>query len=664
MASTGNVFPGTGSTVDRAGSSAWNTPGSITADDASTSGTAAAVPSDYLLASNFDFSAIPNNVAIRGFTVRVEMSETGSGSSNYVVQLITDTAPTLVGAVSGTITVTTGPTISTTGSIADLWGATLTAAQVKNSGFGVALWSTDTINSLQCDFITVAVEWTDVPNAWDAWQYFRRRRNVTNRRRPLGSPLSSASSPSPVVSADRSLEQAFRTVSLRSRRHQSVGWLAALTAQPVAQTPAVSAWLAPAVRKRRDTVRRLLVVEHAPVERYTPPSIAWSDPPKVVRVDFRRTLQTLAAQVELPPTVAPPTAQNFPAWTAVQLPATLQARRLLGVTEHNVYPETPKPEPELCARTPTGLHKRKATHRRLLRAGLDSYPTAVVADPSVDRTLEATFVTRTLRSRKLQRLPDFVAAAPAAPQVSEAPLPAWAEQRATYRPSHRTHRQVGQLDSYPVTPAQQVPPIAAVPPRALKRRKSREGLFLGGGGVVQSRAQAQYPSWATRTLPKRKSLKRTRLSAAGLPSAPGTPAVGAQPVTAWRQPRQHRIEHSRRLLPAAPQITYPVTQVGIVGFVVETDTALAITGTKTRVVGLSTETDSALALTGLKTRAAGLSTETDSALAIGRSKTRVVEIPFEVDSALTITGVATTAEEPERTRRGPFRGMPVHFGGR
>lgn len=162
MPGTGNIFPGTGASVDRAGSTAWTNPGNVVSDNATD--TTSAVPTDYLVCSNFDFSSVPDDAIIAGITVRVEASETGTGSSNYIPRLISDTTPTLIGSAKGAVTVSgTTKVISTNGGITDLWGATLTPAIVKNSGFGVAIWSTDTTNTLAIDYVTIAVEYHKAP---------------------------------------------------------------------------------------------------------------------------------------------------------------------------------------------------------------------------------------------------------------------------------------------------------------------------------------------------------------------------------------------------------------------------------------------------------------------------------------------------------------------
>lgn len=161
MASTGNVFPTAGANVDRSGNAAWSSPSNVTSDNGSD--TSVAVPSDYLVCSGFGFT-IPAKATIQGVTVRVEASETGTGNSNYIPQLISATTPTLIGSAKTAVTVNgTTPTVSTNGSTSDLWSATLTPAIVNAAGFGVALWSDDTTNTLSVDFVTIAIEYVELP---------------------------------------------------------------------------------------------------------------------------------------------------------------------------------------------------------------------------------------------------------------------------------------------------------------------------------------------------------------------------------------------------------------------------------------------------------------------------------------------------------------------
>jgi len=163
MPSTGDVFPTAGASVDRAAATAWTNPGNVVSDNATDA--TAAVPTDYLVTSAYGFS-IPAGATILGVTVRVEASETGSGTSTYVPQLHSNTTPTLIGAAKSPVTVS-GATkvISSNGGVADLWSATLTPAIVNDAGFGVSLWSTDTTNTLAIDFITIAIEY-EIPSVF------------------------------------------------------------------------------------------------------------------------------------------------------------------------------------------------------------------------------------------------------------------------------------------------------------------------------------------------------------------------------------------------------------------------------------------------------------------------------------------------------------------
>jgi hypothetical protein len=166
VASTGNVFPTTAAAVDRAGNTAWTNPGNVVSDN--TTDATVTVPSSYLVTSGYDFSSIPDNATIVGVTVRVEASESGTGNSDYIPQLHTSTTPTLVGSAKSAVTVNgTTKVVSTSGGTADMWGTSLTVAQVKNSGFGVTIWSTDSTNSntLAIDYVTIAIEYL-VPKAF------------------------------------------------------------------------------------------------------------------------------------------------------------------------------------------------------------------------------------------------------------------------------------------------------------------------------------------------------------------------------------------------------------------------------------------------------------------------------------------------------------------
>jgi hypothetical protein len=186
MSTAGPNLAGAGASVDRASATAWTTPGNITADDASTA--SAAVPTDYLVASSFGFS-IPPGANILGVTVEVQAHETGTGSSNYVVQLHSATTPTLIGSSKNSATVTgTTPTTQSFGGASDPWGASLTPTIVNDTGFGVSLWSTDTTNTLLVDFIRITIEYSELGGEdGDTWE-------GGVAQRPVAGPIARAAS--------------------------------------------------------------------------------------------------------------------------------------------------------------------------------------------------------------------------------------------------------------------------------------------------------------------------------------------------------------------------------------------------------------------------------------------------------------------------------------
>jgi hypothetical protein len=159
MASTGNVFPGTGSSVARSTATAWTTPTNIGSDNASDATcNSGASGSAYLVASNFNFASIPSDATVLGFTVRVEASEHSAGTETLNAQLQGSTAA-LVGSSKTANISGTGKTVYTYGGAADVWGTSLTVAEIQDSDFGVRLWFT-TAHDVRIDYVTVAVEYS------------------------------------------------------------------------------------------------------------------------------------------------------------------------------------------------------------------------------------------------------------------------------------------------------------------------------------------------------------------------------------------------------------------------------------------------------------------------------------------------------------------------
>lgn len=139
MPSTGAIIAGTGASLAGIGTVAWGTPGNITASDDTRASCAGAVVSNWLVATNFDFSTIPNDAIILGVTGTAEASYSGGTGVT-----ITSASFVVGGAVVGTAkTLTTAVTTSdasyTVGSASDLWGYAITPAVLKVSTTGFAI---------------------------------------------------------------------------------------------------------------------------------------------------------------------------------------------------------------------------------------------------------------------------------------------------------------------------------------------------------------------------------------------------------------------------------------------------------------------------------------------------------------------------------------------
>jgi hypothetical protein len=167
---TGDVFAGTGENVDRSGLTAWTSPTEIVSDNGTDATCNAGSGSDYLVARNFNFAAIPDGSAIDGVLVKVQASEHSTGTEALLAQL-QDESGALVGsskatANEGAISGTT-KAIYSWGSISDRWGANglLTTAVVKDADFGVRFWFT-TSHDIRIDYVTMQIEYTLPVELW------------------------------------------------------------------------------------------------------------------------------------------------------------------------------------------------------------------------------------------------------------------------------------------------------------------------------------------------------------------------------------------------------------------------------------------------------------------------------------------------------------------
>lgn len=158
MANTGNVFPGTGANDAGIGATAWVNPGNVTADDTTDSTCTAAASSQYLVAKNFNFAAVPANATITGIVVRIEASESSTGAETLNARL-QDEGGALTGSGKTASINGTSKTVYTYGTTSDVWGATPTGNKVHDIDWGVRFWYT-TAHNMAVDFVTMQLEYT------------------------------------------------------------------------------------------------------------------------------------------------------------------------------------------------------------------------------------------------------------------------------------------------------------------------------------------------------------------------------------------------------------------------------------------------------------------------------------------------------------------------
>lgn len=423
---------------------------------------------------------------------------------------------------------------------------------------------------------------------YPAWvPRFERTRNATRRRLQTTVPVEdftvaiSSSRSTLVVPFITRDQPSRRRVSLPPPVAEYVG-VEVLTAQ------GFPGWLPPPMIKRRETHRTHLqapaVNPNAPI---TPQYPSWVAPPKLRLVVSDRVLITPRELDEYPPPTAPPV--PYPAWppphahrtrfvralralpqldvhTATPpypswaLPPTHRSRferRLQTPQELNEYPPPPPPSVPYPAWLPPKQHRRVGRPGLLLTSGgaisaptiqdppsykrveafrtsfkrrlqvplqLDERPfTAQIS--TGPRPLVASFVTRSLRSRRLQVLPHNPIY-PTTPVSTAQGFPAWLPPIA-----HRTRLERA-LQTLP--PLDEHPPL---PPTA-------EG----------------FPAWLSPKVHKT-SLERTHQAPLELNARPATTIYPA-----WALPPQHRtrFERQRQRVPALD--VYPPTPPTAQGF--------------------------------------------------------------------------------------------------
>jgi hypothetical protein len=169
MATAGPRYPGTVATeIGPSGDNDWLTASNVGADDGSeaqiTAATYDAADHSYRLkATNFGFDVdIPTGSTINGITVEIDRRAFAGAAQDQEVRLYDSTA-TLVGDDKQTATAwpaTLG--IVAYGGAADTWTSGLDAADIRSTGFGVALIVlADAANTdIGVDFIRVSVDYT------------------------------------------------------------------------------------------------------------------------------------------------------------------------------------------------------------------------------------------------------------------------------------------------------------------------------------------------------------------------------------------------------------------------------------------------------------------------------------------------------------------------
>ena len=128
----------TGSAVNdaSAGKAAWSNPSNAETDDSNFAQCALTNPSpqsNYLKATSFGF-AIPADATMNGIGMSYKRSSTSGRGSDLTIKLVVGGSVSGDNKASGSWPATAAET--TKGGSADLWGVTLTPAQVNASNFG------------------------------------------------------------------------------------------------------------------------------------------------------------------------------------------------------------------------------------------------------------------------------------------------------------------------------------------------------------------------------------------------------------------------------------------------------------------------------------------------------------------------------------------------
>lgn len=163
---TSATFPSSGSQDFDTGTNAWTNPEYITADGnpgAAASGTlAASTDTNYLIASGFDFTAIPSSAVIVGIVVTTNSyeSDTDDNISVGVVELLLNGSKIGVNLGNDNEISTSSSSTQTFGSSSTTWGASLTGADVQTGIAVRAQWraSASAVSaSASVDYISMTI---------------------------------------------------------------------------------------------------------------------------------------------------------------------------------------------------------------------------------------------------------------------------------------------------------------------------------------------------------------------------------------------------------------------------------------------------------------------------------------------------------------------------
>lgn len=170
QALTATASPSTCQSVNGIGSVGWSNPARAQASDNSrASATVDGTTTNWLQCSNYGF-AIPTGSRIDGIVVNVERSSTrtdGGGSQDAGMRLVQAGSIGTTDRSTNTA-YTTSDVVEAHGGVADLWGATWTAAQINASGFGAAFAATKpsssgNAHSVRVDHLQIVVYYTPAP---------------------------------------------------------------------------------------------------------------------------------------------------------------------------------------------------------------------------------------------------------------------------------------------------------------------------------------------------------------------------------------------------------------------------------------------------------------------------------------------------------------------